>query len=70
MSLLVSEDEQVFNLGNWKENIYNYLENYQEQTKQRFCMLYGLIYESTSRNIYEKLWAKLPYKHHLSDLYD
>jgi hypothetical protein len=68
MNLLVSEDEQVFNLGNWKENIYKYLENFGEQTKQGFCMLYGLIYESTSRNIDEKLWAKLPYKYHLSDL--
>jgi hypothetical protein len=68
MNLLVSEDEQVFNLGNRKENIYNYLENFGEQTKQGFCMFYGLIYESTSRNIDEKLWAKLPYTYHLSDL--
>jgi hypothetical protein len=68
MNLLVSEDEQVFNLGNCKEKIYNYLENFGEQIKQGFCMLYGLIYESTSRNIYERLWAKLPYKYHLSDL--
>lgn len=43
-----------------KEDIYNYLEKYGKQTKQRFCMLYELIYESTSRNIEEKLWAKLP----------
>jgi uncharacterized protein YdhG (YjbR/CyaY superfamily) len=43
-----------------KEEIYNYLENFEEQTKQRFCMLYSLIYKSTSQNIDEKLWAKLP----------
>ncbi len=43
-----------------KEDIFNYLENFDEQTKQRFLMLYGLIYESTSRSIEEKLWAKLP----------
>ena len=43
-----------------REDIYNYLENFEEQTKERFCMLYGLIYESTSRNIVENLWAKLP----------
>lgn len=43
-----------------KEDIYNYLERFDEQTKQRFCMLYRLIYECTSQNIDEKLWAKLP----------
>jgi len=43
-----------------KEEINNYLENFEEVTKQRFCMLYGLIYESTLHNIEEKLWAKLP----------
>lgn len=43
-----------------KDDICNYLENFEEQTKKRFCELYKLIYESTSRNIDEKLWAKLP----------
>lgn len=43
-----------------KEDIYNYLENFEEQTKQRFSILYRLIYESTTQNIDEKLWAKLP----------
>lgn len=43
-----------------KEDIYNYLEKFEEQTKQRFCDLHKLIYESTSRNIDEKLWSKLP----------
>ncbi|GGH27687.1 DUF1801 domain-containing protein [Paenibacillus segetis] len=43
-----------------KEDIRNYLEKFDEQTKQRFCVLYGLIYESTSQIIHEKLWAKLP----------
>lgn len=43
-----------------KEDIYTYLEKFEEQTKQRFCDLHKLIYESTSSNIDEKLWAKLP----------
>lgn len=43
-----------------KEEIYNYLERFEEQTKQRFSELYKLIYESNSRNIDEKLWAKIP----------
>lgn len=43
-----------------REDIYNYLDKFEEQTKQRFCMLYRLIHESSSRNIDEKLWAKLP----------
>ncbi len=42
------------------EDIYNYLERFEEQTKQRFCDLHKLIYESISGNIDEKLWAKLP----------
>lgn len=43
-----------------KEDIYIYLEKFEEQTNQRFCDLYKLIYESTFTNIDEKLWAKLP----------
>lgn len=43
-----------------EENIYNYVEKFEAQTKERFCDLHKLIYESTSRNIEEKLWAKLP----------
>ena len=43
-----------------KEDIYNYLDKFEEQTKKRFWELYKVIYESTSRNIDEKLWAKLP----------
>lgn len=43
-----------------KKDIYDYLEKFEEQTKQRFSILYELIYESTSQNIEEKLWAKLP----------
>ncbi|WP_297427794.1 DUF1801 domain-containing protein [Clostridium sp.] len=43
-----------------KEDIYNYLEKFEKQTKQRFYELYKLIYESTSQNIDERLWAKLP----------
>ena len=40
-----------------KEDIYNYLDKFEEQTKKRFWELYKVIYESTSRNIDEKLWA-------------
>ena len=43
-----------------REDIFNYLDKLEEETKQRFNMMYGLIYESTSQNINEKLWAKLP----------
>lgn len=43
-----------------KKDIFNYLKNFDEQTKQRFSMFYELVYESTSRSIDEKLWAKLP----------
>ncbi|MBS5937835.1 DUF1801 domain-containing protein [Clostridium sp.] len=43
-----------------KEDIYNYLENFEDLTKERFEMLYELIYSSTSKNIDAKLWAKLP----------
>jgi len=43
-----------------KEDICTYLEKFEEQTKQRFCDLYKLIYESTSSSIDEKLWARLP----------
>lgn len=42
------------------EDIRNYLEKFDEQTKQRFSVLYGLIYESNSQITHEKLWAKLP----------
>ena len=43
-----------------KEDIDKYLENFEEQTKQRFSILYRLIYESTTQNINEILWAKIP----------
>lgn len=43
-----------------KEDICYYIEKYNEQTKQRFSVLYDLVYESTSRTINEILWAKLP----------
>lgn len=43
-----------------KQDILDYLEKFEEQTKQRFFMLYKLIYESTPRSIEERLWAKLP----------
>ena len=42
------------------DDIWNYLDEFEEKTKQRFCELYKLIYESSSKNIHEKLWAKLP----------
>ena len=43
-----------------KEDICDYIEKLNEHTKQRFCVLYGLIFESTSQTINEILWAKLP----------
>ncbi len=42
------------------EAIHNYLENFGEETRERFHSLYELIYESTSKDLEEKLWAKLP----------
>lgn len=41
-------------------DICSHLDKFDEQTKQRFNALYGLIYESTSQIINEKLWAKIP----------
>lgn len=41
-----------------KDNYY--LEKFDDQTKQRFRILYRLIYDSTSQSINERLWAKLP----------
>lgn len=43
-----------------KDDIYNYLEKFEEDTKERFSDLYKLIYESAQRSIDEELWAKLP----------
>lgn len=43
-----------------KEDILNYLETFEEETRVKFHILYELIYESTSSTINEKLWAKLP----------
>ena len=42
------------------EDIRNFLEKHEEQTRQRFLLLYDLIYESTPQRIDEKLWASLP----------
>ncbi|GKX65940.1 DUF1801 domain-containing protein [Inconstantimicrobium mannanitabidum] len=42
------------------EDITNYLEKFEDNTKQRFCILNELIYQSTSQKIDEKLWAKIP----------
>ncbi len=43
-----------------KEEIYNYINNFGEQTKERFEILYDLIYQDSTLVIDEKLWAKLP----------
>ena len=43
-----------------KDIINNYLEKFEDETKERFSLLYGVIYESNSKNIEEKSWAKLP----------
>jgi hypothetical protein len=42
------------------DRIEKYLETFDEQTIQRFKILYHLILESTSLDIEEKLWARLP----------
>ena len=42
------------------DDISNYLDKFEEKTKHRFYELYKLIYESTSQNIDEKMWANLP----------
>jgi hypothetical protein len=42
------------------EDIRSHLEKFDDQTKQRFNVLYGLIYESASQPLRETLWAKLP----------
>ena len=42
------------------EDIIKYIENFDDVTRQRFCMLYELIYESTPFKIDERVWAKLP----------
>jgi hypothetical protein len=42
------------------DSIAKYLETFDEHTIQRFKVLYNLILESTSIEIEEKLWAKLP----------
>lgn len=43
-----------------KVEIINYLEKFEEETKEKFSILFQLIYESTSQNIEEKLWSKIP----------
>ena len=42
------------------EDLFSYLETYEEETRERFHILYQLIYKSTSCTINEKLWTKLP----------
>ena len=43
-----------------QEDILHYIESFEIATRQRFNILYELIYESASSTINEKLWAKLP----------
>ena len=43
-----------------KEEIYNYINNFGEQTRERFKILFELIYQDSTLDISEKLWAKLP----------
>jgi hypothetical protein len=40
--------------------IEEHIKSYDEQTVQRFFILYNLILESTTQEIEEKLWAKIP----------
>jgi hypothetical protein len=42
------------------DQIEKFLESFDEDTRQRFKILYALILESTSQVVEEKLWAKLP----------
>ena len=42
------------------ESIGKYIETFDEHTMQRFKILYHLILESTSQEIEEKFWARLP----------
>lgn len=46
--------------GKMIEDITDYLDKLDEQTKQRFYALQDLVYQSTSEVIDKKLWAKLP----------
>lgn len=39
------------------EDICNYMEKFDQQTKLRFSAFHDLIYESTSQTINENLWA-------------
>ncbi len=43
-----------------KDHIKNYLDNFEDETKQRFSIIHELIYESAVGNVKEKLWAKIP----------
>lgn len=40
--------------------IERYMETFDEHTRQRFNTLYTLVLESTTREIEEKLWARIP----------
>jgi hypothetical protein len=42
------------------EEFERYLEKFDDETRERFMMLYELVHESTSQTIEEKLWAKSP----------
>ena len=42
------------------EAIEKYIETFDENTKQRFNILFKLILESTTQEIQEKFWARIP----------
>ena len=42
------------------DTIQSYLDSFDEPAVQRFSLLYNLLLESTTQEIEEKLWARLP----------
>lgn len=43
-----------------QEEILDYLDKFEDDTKERFIMIYKILCESTVETINERLWAKLP----------
>ena len=42
------------------DTIQSYLDSFDEPAVQRFSLLYNLLLESTTQEIEEKLWARIP----------
>ena len=43
-----------------QEEILDYLDKFEDDTKERFIMIYKILFEITVETINERLWAKLP----------